>query len=147
MHELPTSLHESIKALSAEGDALAQQSKFEEAVAAYNKAWSQVPEPKNQWEASTWLLAAIGDACFLGGYYTSGSEAFSFAIHCPGGLGNPFIHFRLGQCEFERKQFDLAAEHLTRAYALEGADVFGAEDPKYFEFLKTRIQPPASGKW
>lgn len=147
MQELPRSLHDAIKSLSAKGDALAQQSQFEAAIAKYNEAWSQVPEPKNEWEASTWLLAAIGDACFLGGYYTSGSEALAFALHCPGGLGNPFIHLRLGQCELERKQLDLAAEHLTRAYALEGADLLAAENPKYFEFLKTRIQPPAPGKW
>jgi len=147
VNELPTPLHETIQVHSAEGDALVEQSRFREAIAAYNEAWVLVPEPKHEWEASTWLLAAIGDACFSGEYYKSGSEAFAFALHCPGGLGNPFLHLRLGQCEFERMQFDLAAEHLTRAYALEGTEVFDGEDPKYLEFLKTRIQPPASGEW
>jgi tetratricopeptide (TPR) repeat protein len=147
MHELPTSLHQQIQELSAEGDALAAKKQFEQAVEVYNKAWILVPEPKNDWEASTWLLAAIGDACFLGGYFTSGSEAFSDALHCPGGFGNPFVHLRLGQCEFERGNLDMSAEHLTRAYALEGKAILEAENPKFFEFLKTRIKPPASGNW
>lgn len=147
MHELPTSLHHKIRELSAEGDSLAAQKQFEQAIEIYNIAWGLVPEPKNDWEASTWLLAAIGDACFLGGYFTSGSEAFSHALHCPGGFGNPFVHLRLGQCEFERENLDMSAEHLTRAYALEGKAILEAENPKYFEFLKSRIKPPVSGTW
>ena len=147
MRELPTDLHEKIKALAAAGDALAERGQHEQAIAQYNKAWSLIPEPKNQWEASTWLLAAIGDACFLSGYFKSGSEAFQYAIHCPGGLGNPFVHLRLGQCELESGQENEAAEHLARAYMLEGKEIFENEPPKYFEYLKTRIKPPASGEW
>ncbi|MBK8016122.1 MAG: tetratricopeptide repeat protein [Betaproteobacteria bacterium] len=147
MHELPMALHQKIRELSAEGDALAAKKQFEQAIEIYNIAWGLVPEPKNDWEASTWLLTAIGDACFFGGFFTSGSEAFSYALHCPGGFGNPFVHLRLGQCEFECENLDMSAEHLTRAYSLEGKAILEAENPKYFEFLKTRIKPPVSGKW
>jgi hypothetical protein len=38
---------------------------------------------------------------------------------------------------------EAAAEHLTRAYALEGKDIFARDDPKYFEFVESIIQPPA----
>jgi len=65
----------------------------------------------------------------------------------PGGLGNPFIHLRLGQCALEEGHLDEAAEHLARAYMLEGAEILAEDDPKYFEFLKTRLKPPASGQW
>jgi len=147
MHELPSKIHQIILKLSAEGDALALRQQYEEAVAKYNEAWVLMPEPKSEWEASTWLMGAIGDACFLGGFYTSGAEAFDYALHCPGGFGNPFIHLRLGQCEFELQQLERAAEHLIRAYALEGKEIFDAEDDKYFAFLKTRIKLPASGTW
>jgi hypothetical protein len=30
---------------------------------------------------------------------------------------------------------------------LEGAEILAEDDPKYFEFLKTRLKPPASGQW
>jgi tetratricopeptide (TPR) repeat protein len=146
-HELPPELHSRITARAAEGDALAEKGEYEAAIRVYNEAWEAVSEPKNEWEASTWLLGAIGDACFLGGFFGSGLDAFGYAVHCPGGFGNPFIHLRLGQCHLEKGQVDEAAEHLTRAYALEGKDIFAAEDPKYFAFLKTRIAPPAGGQW
>ncbi|WP_312369728.1 tetratricopeptide repeat protein [Stenotrophomonas sp.] len=147
MEELPHVVHEKIRTLTAEGDLLAQKQRFDEAVTRYNEAWKLVPEPKANWQASTWLLAAIGDACFLGGYFKSGADAFSFALHCPEGLGNPFVHLRLGQCEFERGNLPEAIEQLTRAYALEGADIFGQDDPKYFDFLKSKISPPTSAVW
>lgn len=145
--ELPAPLHARIQQLSAEGDSLAESAAYEAAVAKYNEAWALVPQPKNDWEASTWLLAAIGDACFLAGYFTSGVEAFEYALACPSGFRNPFIHMRLGQCQFEKNEHQAAAEHLGRAYMLEGREIFASEDAKYFEFLKTKIQKPASGAW
>ncbi len=36
---------------------------------------------------------------------------------------------------------------IARAYMLEGAEILAEDDPKYFEFLKTRLKPPASGQW
>lgn len=145
--ELPANLYERISQLSAEGDVLAEKSEFENAISKYNEAWEIVPEPKNDWEASTWLLAAIGDACFLSGFYTSGIEAFQYALTCPNGKDNPFINLRLGQCLFEKQDLTNATEYLSRAYMLEGKDIFTQESPKYFEFLKTKIQEPISGVW
>ena len=147
MNELPPELHMKIQELSAKGDELCEVKKFEDAIQKYNEAWLLVPDPKNDWEASTWLLAAIGDACFASGLNTSASEALTFALTCPGGFGNPFVHLRLGQCEFERNNLSEAAEHLARAYMLEGKAVFDSENPKYFQFLTTKIAPPVSGAW
>jgi hypothetical protein len=39
-----------------------------------------------------------------------------------------------------------AADELTRAYMGEGAKIFEGEDPKYFEFLKTKIKEPPEGR-
>ena len=112
----------------------------------YNEAWEIIPEPKTEWKASTWLWAAIGNACFLFGYYQSCLKSFEYALYCPDGL-NPFVHLRLGQCLLEKGREKEAAEHLTRAYIQEGKDIFSIDDKKYFEFLKTKIKPPASGQW
>lgn len=145
--ELSENLHKHIQRLSAEGDALAETLAYESAIAKYNEAWKLVPDPKTDWEASTWLLAAIGDACFLSGYFTSGIEALEYSLHCPGGAGNPFLHLRLGQCLFEKDQLAASADHLCRAYAIEGKVIFESDAPKYFEFLKTKIEKPVSGEW
>jgi tetratricopeptide (TPR) repeat protein len=147
MADLPESVHSKIQALCADGDRLAASGKYEDAVSVYNQAWELVPEPRTDWNASTWILAAIGDACFLGGFHTSGVEALQYAMHCPDGIGNPFLHLRLGQCYFEKGQLDSAADELARAYMAEGKDIFAQDDRKYFDFLTTRIQPPVSGVW
>ncbi|QKY09151.1 tetratricopeptide repeat protein [Janthinobacterium lividum] len=145
--ELPAEVHEQIVALSASGDALAGACDWTGAISKYNDAWKIIPEPKNEWEASTWLLAAIADACFFAGYFESALDALRYALQCPGGAANPFLHLRLGQCAFEKNSMNEATEHLARAYMLEGAEIFHTDNSKYFEFLKTKISPPASGQW
>lgn len=61
-------------------------------------------------------------------------------MYCPGAIGNPFVHLRLGQCQFEIGNLERAAVELTRAYALKGDEMFSGEDPKYLAFLKTKIE-------
>lgn len=147
MNELPAAVHESIERLCNAGDELAEREAYKDAIASYNEAWLLMPAPQTEWEASTWVLAAIGDACFLGGFFQSGLDALQHAMHCPSGVGNPFIHLRLGQCALEKGLDAMAAEHLARAYMLEGKEIFAEDDPKYFVFLKTKIAPPVSGEW
>lgn len=134
--ELDSATHEAIKAHSARGDELADARNFEAAIAEYNKAWQLVPEPKNEWDASTWILAAIGDAAFRGGYNTSAREALQYAMHCPAGIGNPFLHLRLGQVLYDAGEEQGAADELLRAYMAEGEEIFAAEDSKYLDFLR-----------
>lgn len=58
------------------------------------------------------------------------------AVTGPDGLGNPFIHLRLGQCALELGDEDQAKDELIRAYMGDGPGIFEEEEPKYFEFLK-----------
>lgn len=97
-----------------------------------------LPEPKNHWDASTWILAAISDACFLAGYRTSAREALDYVMTCPGAVGNPFLHLRRGQVLFDLKEFDAAADELIRAYAGAGKEIYFREDEKHLDFLKAR---------
>ena len=136
--ELPPTVMSEIERLCSEGDALAASSHFDEAVKSYNAAWEMVPEPKNDWNASTWILGAIGDACFLGGYVTSAREAFEYAMSCPDAVGNPFLHLRLGQVLLDAGEQDASADNLMRAYMGAGAEIFATEDPRYLKFLGTR---------
>ena len=132
--ELDESVHRDVTRLCAAGDELAEQGRYEGAVAEYNKAWELIPEPKNDWNASTWILAAISDACFSIGKNKSARQALEYAMTCPGGLGNPFLHLRL----FDAAEYDVAADELMRAYMGGGSEIFESEDPKYLTFLKTR---------
>jgi tetratricopeptide (TPR) repeat protein len=145
--ELDPMIYQRILALCAEGDRLAATQAYDDAIVQYNEAWKLIPDPPTEWNASTWVLAAIADAWFLKGHYGNAKDALEYAMHCPDALGNPFLHLRLGQCCFESGLLDRAADELTRAYMGDGLRVFEGQDPKYFEFLKTCIRPPASGRW
>ena len=141
-HSLDDSLHKKISELCTKGDALAERREFEPAFAFYREALNLVPKPVEDWEATTWILAAIGDLYLLDHKIEKALNAFEDAVRCPGGLGNPFIHLRLGECYFELNNADRAADELARAYMGGGREFFEKEDPKYLAFLKTRLKPP-----
>ncbi len=128
-----------IKAYCAQGDNLADNEQYPEALEKYWAAYDLIPDPKEDWEATLWVLVAIGDANFLNQDFVAGRDNLSNAMHCPGAIGNPFIHMRLGQCQFELGNLDKAADEFTRAYALKEDEIFDQEDDKYLAFLKTRI--------
>jgi tetratricopeptide (TPR) repeat protein len=136
--ELAPDLYEAVKRHCARGDELAGGQKFRDAIVEYNKAWALLPDPKDHWNAATWILAAIGDAAFSGGYIDLAKQAFDDVILCPGALGNAFLHLRRGQLLFDAGDLDAAADELVRAYMGGGREIFEVEAPKYFEFLSTR---------
>lgn len=139
---MDTAVHDEITRLCAEGDALAEADRFNEAIHAYAAAFRLVPEPFENWPAATWILAAIGDAYFLTGAMEQACDALTDAMRCPGAIGNPFLHLRLGQVQYELGDLDRSADELIRAYALEGPEMFDGEDPKYLTFLGTRAIIP-----
>lgn len=149
MAELDDNTYSEIQALCAKGDHFAEKGNFSSALEMYWNAFDLVPEPKTVWDTTTWILTAIGDANFLGRDFQAGVDNLSNAMHCPSAIGNPFIHMRLGQCQFEIGNLDRAADEFTRAYALEGDEIFSEEAPKYIEFLQTRIdtKPPSKKPW
>ena len=139
-HALDEGVYGRIRELCAKGDALAQQKQFEQAFGFYRDALNLVPPPAEDWEATTWILTAIGDLYFLAKMPEDARRALEDAVRCPGGLGNPFIHLRLGQCYLDVGQQDRAADELTRAYMGAGSGIFEEQDPKYIKFLETRIK-------
>ncbi len=145
MAQLSDEVHQRIQSLSAEGDALVEQGDYPAALKCYWAAWDLLPVTQTEWEAATWLLGSIGDANFFGGDFVAGRDNLSMAMHCPGAIGNPFLHLRLGECQFEIGNLDRAADELTRAFMGAGEEIFRDEPPKYLAFLKTRIKPPYEG--
>lgn len=111
----------------------------------YWSAWDLLPAPQTKWDAVTWLLAAIGDANFLQGNFEAGRDNLSNAMHCPDAIGNPFLHLRFGQCQYEIGNEKRAADELARAYMAAEEKIFANEDPKYLTFLKTVLTPPSNG--
>ena len=144
MANLTDELDLRIRTLCDQGDALAKTGDYPAALVQYWTAWDLLPDPQTDSNAATWILAAIGDANFLGGDYSAGRDNLSLAMHCPDAIGNPFLHLRLGQCQFELGNLDSAADELARAYMAAGPDIFDGAD-KYFVFLKSRLDSPPAG--
>lgn len=135
MNEIDDELYSRILELSENGESLFDEGKIEAALLKYEQALELVPKPKNDWEASTWLYVAIGDCFFFLKDYSKSVNAFYNALNCPDGIGNAFIHLRLGQCQFELGQLSKAEDNLLRAYMAEGVDIFEEDDLKYLNFL------------
>lgn len=144
MAELPDPLHERIQRLCAEGDELLVEERHDDALARYHSAWELLPEPRTDWEAAEWIMAAIGDANFFQGEIAAAREAFVTAVKC-GSPDNPFLRLRLGQCLFELGEMQEAANWLTGAYLLEGKKIFAEDDPNYLDFVKSQLEPPPGG--
>ena len=143
--ELDDYTYSRIVAICEEGNNACHAGDFDRAIALFNEGLDMLPEPVEIWEAATWFFVGIGDAYFLSKRYKSALDTLLDAMHCPGAIGNPFVHLRLGQVQFELENYILATDELTRAYMGDGSKIFEGEDPKYFEFLKTQIREPLAG--
>ncbi|SDD08269.1 Tetratricopeptide repeat-containing protein [Massilia sp. PDC64] len=132
-------MHERIAELCKEGDALASVGNLEDARQKYIAALKLLPGEPRQWEAATWIYVSLGDVHFRSRDFDKAFKCFYNAVQCPKALGNPYIHLRLGQLYFEQHMLDKAADELTRAYMGGGISIFMEDDPKYLEFLETRI--------
>lgn len=133
--ELDDLIHEKITKLCKNGDDLIEKEQYDEAIVQYNLALDLLPYPKKDWEASTWIYSAIGDAFFMKEDYINSSKCFYDALNCPDGTVNPFILLRLGQSLFELGYEKKAKEYLLKAYMVEGIRVFSNEDDKYKDLI------------
>lgn len=129
-----------IKELCAQGDRLLKNKEYKLAKQKYLEALKLVPTPHQDWDTATWIYVAIGDANYFMQEFERMNKCFMNAVQCPNGLGNPFIHLRLGQSFFELNDFEKASDEMVRAYMGAGKEIFDEDDSKYFDFLKTVIQ-------
>ena len=145
IRELDKDVYAQVKLLCGEGNVLMDQMEFEKALERYVAALKLLPEPNFLWDAATWIYVSIGDANFQSGDMQNAYAAFSMAARCPNGIGNPFIHLRLGEIQFELGNDILAADELTRAYMGGGSKIFLGEPEKYFHLVKEKLMEPPGG--
>lgn len=138
-------VHIKIQKLTEQGDMQAETGDYLDAITSYQEAWELLPEPRTEWEAATWILGAMGDTYFSSGDFEAGRDILTQAMDCPNGLGNPFLHLRLGQCQYELGNTDRASDELIRAYMGAGKEIFDHDHRRYFEFLTTQVKAPPGG--
>lgn len=137
--ELSNQLYSRIEKYCALGDELIETGDFDEAIQNYNMAKGLLPEPVYDWEAATWIFVALGDAFYLSFRYQDALNNLREAQKCYGGIGNPFILLRIGQCYYELNDMENAKKYLLQAYMVEGEKIFENEDCKYFDVIRGKI--------
>lgn len=145
MADLPNELHEPIQSLCEKGNELLDEGEMDQALSCFAQAWEKLPEPRTDWDAATWILAAIADTHFFREDFTAMRDPLMTAMRCEGATENSFLRLRLGQCLYELGELDEAANWLTGAFLEEGQELFSQDDPKYLTFVKSQLQPPPGG--
>jgi hypothetical protein len=143
--ELPDDLRQVVAQLLSEADELFAKEQWFEAAELYCAAMVMIPEPLTDWKASAGVLTSAGDAFFRAGMPKLTVETLSDAVRCPGGLGNPFIHLRLGQAQLLMGDQARGVDNLARAYLQEGVKIFADEDPRYLAYIKLKLKRPPGG--
>ena len=133
--DLDPDIYEGIKEYSEKGETLFYDGRLSAALMEYNKAFDMIPEPKQQWEASVWLIAAIGDCHFWLKDYAASLECFRKLMVEYEEYGNPFTRLRYGECLYETGNEQLAKEHLLAAYSMEGEELCEECDKKYLSII------------
>ncbi|WP_101760358.1 tol-pal system YbgF family protein [Oceanicoccus sp. KOV_DT_Chl] len=128
---LDPEIDKNIRQLCEQGYLHFDQGDTKAAIRTFYSAWTLLPKPQTEWEQAGWILTALGDAYFAKGDFNSGREALSSALHCPKAAGNPVIHLRLGQCEFELGALDNAQQQFELVKQNGGNQLFAQVDPKY----------------
>jgi len=139
-NELDDALYQALKKRCAAGDAAVERNDFASAIRSFQQAFALLPEPYEDWEASTWVLFSLGEAQFFNEQYAAARESLAAAMHCPGAIGNPLMHLRLGQVQYELANYEKAKDELLRAYMNAGEEIFVSEEKKYFHFLQKEVR-------
>ncbi len=139
---LPPKVFTDVKAKAEEGEQQMASGDLVGAFRIFATALDALPEPRQQWNAAGWLLVAMGECSFRLQKWQSAAGPLQDAVICPGCLGNPWLHLRLGQVQFELGENERAADELARAYMGGGREVFESQDPKYFALVESVLKPP-----
>ena len=137
--ELDDTTHQHIVHLSEQGDACMEQGEYAAAAEKFREAFALVPAPYQDWDASIWLLTSLGEAYYFNGEYAQAHAALAKVMHVPGAIGNPLVHLRLGEVQFELGNKERAMDELLRAYMGGGEEIFEDEDEKYLAFLQQNV--------
>ena len=142
VERLPSEVFAVIEQHGGHAETQIENGEFRAAFDSLIAALEELPSPSEQWNAAGWLLVAMGENAFRSGSFEAAKNPLEDAMYCPGTLGNPWVHMRLGQVHFELANTERATDNLARAYMGGGRDVFQNQDPKYFDLVASVLKPP-----
>ena len=129
-----------ISEISRKAKSFSIKGKFASAKEEYMRGLSLLKEPVHSSEYASMLFSGIGELYYLQHKWDEALVYFKESIQSEGGLGDPYLHFRLGQIRYEKGEMDKAQDELMRAYMGSGDIIFTDEDPKYYDLIKKHIE-------
>ncbi len=138
-YELADDIYEKVNDLTENAENALNEGDDETAKELYLTALILIPEPRKEYEQSTFIYAGLGDIAFFDQEYEEALKYFAMAIECAEAEGNPFLELRLGQCYYQLDDDARAKDHLHNAYEIEGEEIFDDEDEEYFDLIKDMI--------
>lgn len=117
-----------------------QLCEFDKAIKKYVQALDLLEGDIEAYDISTTIYASMGDAMYLAGDYNKAKNYFYDAMNCPGGIANPYLLFRLGQCFYKCDNIEKSKEYFIRTYMIDGVTLFNTGDKKYFNVIKEMIK-------
>jgi tetratricopeptide (TPR) repeat protein len=122
--------------LGQEADALRERKRDAEALAAYQRAWAAVPEPRHDWDGAKWLLRGIAGLHLERGELDAGIAWLHEAERAFFGADDSGTLFKLGRAYLDRGDLATAKAYLRRAWDVSEGRAFRGEDPKYLRLLR-----------
>ena len=132
---LPRDAARFITDLAARGDQFMDRGLYQSAAQVWTQALDLLPAPRSDWEAALWLDVSIGEAWWRAGKLGPAHDHLRDAMN-EGGARHPYALMRLGMVLADLGDAPGAIEHLLRAMALGGSELFEGEDPKYLALLR-----------
>lgn len=134
--ELTDEQQELMDGYCEKGNQEMDEENYNQAASWFQKAYAVLPDPKDDWEATGYITASLGDALFSAGKFKEALEQLLIANNFYGSdNANPFVLLRLGEAYFELGEEQKALTYLFNAYQMEGQQLFD-DDKKYLKFLK-----------
>ncbi len=111
----------------------------EAAQALFMAALRLLPEPIGQWNATGWILLALGHACVVQGRWDLGRQVLTDAMWSPGVFGNPWAHRLKGEIHLALGERERAADDLFRAYKAAGHAILEGTSPDCLALIEEII--------
>ncbi len=125
---------EKIEKLCQKAEQLIDQNKLANAQKLLFEAYELVPELKEEWEESTYILVSLGDTYLWQDNFPKALDAYTDALKCLNADQNPYIYMRKGQCLAALGQTEEAIISLKKAYEID-QEIFEDEDPQYLKMV------------
>jgi hypothetical protein len=111
--------------------------------------YSKLSDTNKSGRAGRYIIIRIGELCFKEKELEEAKYHYSFAMKFSDTIGNPFLHLRLGQLEYQMtcENTSRVIDELSRALIMGGKTVFEGEESFFIQIPLGVLDAPTDGGW